>query len=378
MSFIPDVLLTPSVEPSVRPGKVSGATEPLKNKSFADVYAAQSEPKKASEGPKKSEKTDASDTESSVSSPKSEANATEADSEVVAESGKTLPDETQAEPTAPVVELLQSPLWELVNTQPTTAEVDPAWLAGLAGQLPVQARTDIRIDPTLEKLSSAQVAAPLAKLTAEESTNQEPAAELSDLLLDTELVQEVGIKFESLVSKAAATAEPVVDQRLTALAQAVSVQAASNVAKPAALVPGQALNLHQQGVSEAVFEKVMWMSSQNLKSAQIQLDPAELGRLDVRVSMQGDQAQVVFASSHAAVRDALEMQMQRLRELFTQQGMGQLDVSVADRSPQQQERESGSGRAGQGLVEHADDAVITSTTALADSSQGTGLVDYYA
>ena len=50
----------------------------------------------------------------------------------------------------------------------------------------------------------------------------------------------------------------------------------------------------------------MWMSSQNLKSAEIQLDPAELGRLDVRIHMTADQTQVTFASPNAGVRDALK------------------------------------------------------------------------
>src|SRR5690606_8960141 len=99
-----------------------------------------------------------------------------------------------------------------------------------------------------------------------------------------------------------------------------------------AQVPGQPLSMHQAGWSEAVVDRVMWLSSQNLRSAEIQLDPAELGRLDVRVSLHLDQAQVSFSSPHAAVRDALGAQMHRMRELFAQQGINQLDVNVSDQS----------------------------------------------
>ncbi|WP_258304815.1 flagellar hook-length control protein FliK, partial [Escherichia coli] len=80
--------------------------------------------------------------------------------------------------------------------------------------------------------------------------------------------------------------------------------------------------MHQAGWSEAVADRVMWLSSQNLQSAEIQLDPAELGRMEVRIDMNRDQAQITFLSPHAGVRDALEGQMQRLRDMFDQQGLG--------------------------------------------------------
>ena len=48
--------------------------------------------------------------------------------------------------------------------------------------------------------------------------------------------------------------------------------------------------MQQAGWSEAVVDRVMWLSSQNLKSAEIQLDPAELGRMEVRIDLTKDQA----------------------------------------------------------------------------------------
>ncbi len=73
----------------------------------------------------------------------------------------------------------------------------------------------------------------------------------------------------------------------------------------APLLAGQPVAMQQGGWSEAVVDRVMVMSSQNLKSAEIQLDPAELGRLEVRISVNQDQSQVTFASPHAGVREAL-------------------------------------------------------------------------
>lgn len=114
--------------------------------------------------------------------------------------------------------------------------------------------------------------------------------------------------------------------RLNPLTQAI----AQHVQRPA-LMPGQPVQMQQSGWSEAVVDRVMWLSSQNLKSAEIQLDPAELGRMEVRIDMTKEQTQVTFLSPHAGVRDALEGQMQRLRDMFAQQGMT-MDVNVSDQS----------------------------------------------
>ena len=57
-------------------------------------------------------------------------------------------------------------------------------------------------------------------------------------------------------------------------------------AQAARQLPAQApLNMQQPGWNRELVDKVMWLSSQNLKSAEIKLNPAELGRLDIRVQV---------------------------------------------------------------------------------------------
>jgi flagellar hook-length control protein FliK len=175
--------------------------------------------------------------------------------------------------------------------------------------------------------------------------------------------------------------------RLSALSQAVSQQ--TPAASRLSLLPGQPLALQQGGWSEAVVDKVMWLSSQNLKSAEIQLEPADLGRLEVRVDMTKDQTQVTFASPHAGVRETLEGQMQRLRDLFTAQGMNLADVNVSDQSLsrgwQGQEQSSGGngahrgGRSDGGLGAGDEQQVMAVTELRGKSALSPrGLVDYYA
>lgn len=164
--------------------------------------------------------------------------------------------------------------------------------------------------------------------------------------------------------------------RLAALTQA-SVPKTVN-----ALPVNQPLAMHQSGWSEDVVNRVMYLSSANLKSADIQLEPAELGRLDIRVNIAADQsAQVNFVSGHAGVREALDSQMHRLREMLAQQGMTQVDVNVSDQSRQWQgpgqEQQASARTTGQRLEGSGGDEepVVAAAPSVV---LGSSAVDYYA
>ncbi|WP_439854866.1 flagellar hook-length control protein FliK [Pseudomonas yamanorum] len=176
--------------------------------------------------------------------------------------------------------------------------------------------------------------------------------------------------------------------RLAALTQAATPKTA-NALPPVANAP---LAMHQSGWTDEVVNRVMYLSSANLKSAEIQLQPAELGRLDISVKMSADQqAQVTFMSGHAVVREALESQSGRLREMFAQQGMGQVDVNVSDQSrgwqgqqgqDQQQQNQargvSGTGGRGDGIDGGGIGEVAEVAAPVVHSVIGSSAVDYYA
>lgn len=86
----------------------------------------------------------------------------------------------------------------------------------------------------------------------------------------------------------------------------------------------------------AIAERVAIMASQRITSAEIQLDPPELGQLQVRVSVNQEQTHVSFVSQHAVVREALDQTAFRLREMFTSEGLNLVDVDVSGESFQQQ------------------------------------------
>ncbi|WP_434698605.1 flagellar hook-length control protein FliK [Pseudomonas sp. D1-1] len=197
-----------------------------------------------------------------------------------------------------------------------------------------------------------------------------------------------GLLNEGLKDLTAASSDTRVDDfanRLAALTQAATPKTAN------AVPVNQPIAMNQSGWTEEVVNRVMYLSSVNLKAADIQLQPAELGRLDIRVNMVPDQqTQVTFMSAHSGVREALEGQMHRLRDSFAQQGMGQVDVSVSDQSrgsqgqEQQAQQQAQAGRTSSssgGRVDSVDEELPVSVAEVAANTTsviGTSAVDYYA
>ncbi|VVP82079.1 flagellar hook-length control protein FliK [Pseudomonas fluorescens] len=198
-----------------------------------------------------------------------------------------------------------------------------------------------------------------------------------------------GLIDDGLKDLKTATSDTRVDDfanRLAALTQAATPKTAN------AVPVNQPIAMHQSGWTEEIVNRVMYLSSANLKAADIQLQPAELGRLDIRVNMVPDQqTQVTFMSAHPSVREALDGQMHRLRDMFNQQGMGQVDVNVSDQSrgwqgqqgqEQAQQGQSGRTSAAGGRLDSADEelapAAIAEAAAQTTSVIGTSAVDYYA
>jgi flagellar hook-length control protein FliK len=167
-------------------------------------------------------------------------------------------------------------------------------------------------------------------------------------------------------------------------------QAVGGKGAAAATPPAQPLNMQQNGWSEGLVNRVMYLSSQNLKSADIQLHPLELGRLDIRVDVTPDQqTQITFHSAHLGVREALDSQQNRLRDMLAQQGLTQVDVNVSDQSRQSQQQQqqaqahgsqgSGNAQARGGMgVDEGDDVSAVAAAAANQTVIGSSLVDYYA
>ncbi|WP_283183565.1 flagellar hook-length control protein FliK [Pseudomonas svalbardensis] len=456
MPVTPNILLQAAAQAKTQAASANTpapAAEPGdKASSFAQVYANQARNKPSAMGDESAkpirDKTPDSPGKKDVSNDKSAA-----PEPAVADSGKSLPAdkpaqaddkaasddaseaaETPVVDTAPVDPALDPsllpPLQAVVATPvpqapPVVATVAPQVEAPVAAAVtaaPVAAATaDSDFDPEADPLdalpavrmameqgghiSAASQAQPKAAPTSaeaqadgESTSAQTFAAGMASMLnvqADKDSTGQGGDKaFSGLVDDGlkdlkSASSDTRVDDfanRLAALTQAATPKTAN------ALPVNQPIAMHQSGWTEEVVNRVMYLSSANLKAADIQLQPAELGRLDIRVNMVPDQqTQVTFMSAHPSVREALDGQMHRLRDMFAQQGMGQVDVNVSDQSrgwqgqgqeqAQQGQSQGGRTNASGGRLDSMDEELAPTAAEVAASTTsviGSSAVDYYA
>lgn len=158
----------------------------------------------------------------------------------------------------------------------------------------------------------------------------------------------------------------VPEVQATPPAAPVAVQATGGPPNPTAapaMTPQLASHLLQMSVPEpvanrhwgaAIAERIVWMVQGDQQFASLKLNPPHLGPLEVRVSMSQDQASVAFLAQHAAVRDALEAALPRLREMFDQQSLQLVRADVGERGA---ERGDGTGD-GPGRGQHAHAASV--------------------
>ena len=86
----------------------------------------------------------------------------------------------------------------------------------------------------------------------------------------------------------------------------------------------------------ALGARVMTMVSDNIQQARIQIDPPELGSLEIKLHVTQDQATVQVQAQHHQVKDVLEANVQRLRDALSEQGLQLAGFDVGTSSQQQQ------------------------------------------
>lgn len=92
-------------------------------------------------------------------------------------------------------------------------------------------------------------------------------------------------------------------------------------------------------------QKITWMSNQQNHSAELHLNPPDLGPLNVVLKMSDNQLTVQFTSAHSAVRDAVENALPKLREVLADNQIMLGNATVSDQPPRDR---NGGGNMNQG------------------------------
>ena len=142
---------------------------------------------------------------------------------------------------------------------------------------------------------------------------------------------------------------------------------------------GQKLNLIQPEASNQLKEKMLMMVKDKVHTAEIRLDPSELGSMQIKISLQQDQMSVQFMVQQGNAKELMEQQMPKLKELLQQQGieLSQGSVQQQNQSSSGQEggRRAASGTAMGKVLDPSDEQIEAGMLPPKNSDR---VVDYYA
>ncbi|UJP05944.1 MAG: flagellar hook-length control protein FliK [Nitrosomonas sp.] len=127
-------------------------------------------------------------------------------------------------------------------------------------------------------------------------------------------------------------------------------------------------------------QKVVWMASQQSQVAEIHLNPAHLGPVEVMLNISQDQATAQFVSANPAVRDAIQDALPKLREMLADNGIQLGNVTVGADSFQQEHRQQHAYHAERGVSSltdlHPEVAELSEIPVMPSRHQG--MVNTYA
>jgi flagellar hook-length control protein FliK len=195
------------------------------------------------------------------------------------------------------------------------------------------------------------------------------------------------IQMEQLVSGKIQDTSDLVDKFSDAMID-VKDKATSRLSDIQLRTPNEAVKQYSTTLStpvnseqwnDEVSQKILWFASRNIQTAEMHLNPAELGPIDVKVHVQNDVTTVTFNVNNASVRDLLESNVVRLREMMEANGVNLGDVNVDSGSRDQSQQSGtdsnnkGSGQSGQEMDENGELVATENVVTLKQSN----LVDYF-
>ena len=142
--------------------------------------------------------------------------------------------------------------------------------------------------------------------------------------------------------------------------------------------------LSQPGWGHEFGEKLVWMAKNDQQSAQININPPQLGPIQIHLSLNGDQATATFASPFGEVRQAIESALPQLKEMLASSGidLGQANVgaNLAQQQRESQQQQAKTRRDGDenAILPATGDHASSGTIALGATGRGQGKVDLFA
>uniref|UniRef100_UPI00375346BD flagellar hook-length control protein FliK n=1 Tax=Undibacterium sp. TaxID=1914977 RepID=UPI00375346BD len=296
---------------------------------------------------------------------------------------------------------LVNPATQETNIHKTSKNTDTALTANTQVQalpaapilvIPIQAPTDSALANDLSPVTLVKTAASETNASQvnhgvekpEQSNSMLGSSELFSSALNTEFAR--------------AQQEQTVAQESLAIEEFAVNKMTSEVVTPAPIVQAPPAALSSLPVTEyiaarfgtrawdqAIGQKIVWMVAGGEQTAQLTLNPPDLGPVQVVLSISDNFVDASFVSSHLDVREAIEAAAPKLREMMDNAGISLSGFSVSAESAQsgnpfnsEKSQHSGQSQARNGTKadELVDSAKLNTPTQR--PQPGLGLVDTFA
>lgn len=222
-----------------------------------------------------------------------------------------------------------------VNSQQRTTQAAPA-VTGQAARLAGMKQAVLTAQQRLDATQNGQAQLPASDLfSALANAQGEPSDPITNLGLQQDWLARQGAT-QSAGLQTAMAATP--GMGTTSLAGAATAQ-------PAVGVP---LTSPQWGAEFGrQFVSIVQGGATTPHTAELRLDPPDLGPLRISISLSDNTAQASFVSPHAAVRQTVENALPQLQQLLAQAGISLGQTSVSDQGqPEQAFNQGASGNGG--------------------------------
>ncbi|MFW2276160.1 MULTISPECIES: flagellar hook-length control protein FliK [Burkholderia cepacia complex] len=263
-----------------------------------------------------------------------------------------------------------------------------AKLTGGAGAITMPATgTSAAATPTAPAATASNAAAPL---TPKVPTFDRTLADAKGALATQQTPTQVTPQTLQADANAQSGAQHALAAGATAAAAAQANLQLSPAAGAIAAANAHALAPHVGTAdwTDALSQKVVFLSNAHQQSAELTLNPPDLGPLQVVLRVADNHAHALFVSQHAQVRDAVEAALPKLREAMEAGGLGLGSATVSDGglasqqqqpNPQQTFAHGQSSRRGNGGPSAVDAPVDAAQSApVAARASRAGLVDTFA
>lgn len=279
----------------------------------------------------------------------------------------------------PVGEALNAALSKLTGAGPAgAAATQRAQPAGRNDGAPTPLAANGPFD---KMLAGAKAPAAPAALTDASGTN--PAVSTAAQPAASGAIAALQDAADSARATLAASSAPAALQQAAPAALAANANAAAATAAPSLAPP-----VGTPDWTEALSQKIVFLSNAHQQSAELTLNPPDLGPLQVVLRVAENHAHALFVSQHAQVRDAVEAALPKLREAMEAGGLGLGSASVSDggfasaqqqQTPQRQSSDGSAARRASGAP--TADAALGEVSAVSSGGatrRSVGMVDTFA